>query len=217
MSRQHAQHVSPNVESFPVEIENWRTSSSQWRKNLRRLWCGKQLALRAVTATKESFAPYGQLITESMDGDLYNEVDDGVLDLSAGKPRLYFMKLEGGRPLLASNITCHKHVTQCLGALGTDKDFYLVVHVPGDLSFAGLKAFRIPPRHYVKLDRGTWHLGPMWTGEEDSMTFINLELTDTNDVDHTCVQFCDIFEKGVDGYTPPPITIPVYPADDFTD
>ena len=46
-----------------------------------------------------------------------------------------------------------------------------------------IKAFRIPPKTIVKLERGTWHAGPLITN--DSATeFYNLELSDTNQVDH---------------------------------
>lgn len=42
--------------------------------------------------------------------------------------------------------------------------------------------FRIPHGVFVKLERGTWHAGPLFDG--DGMDFYNLELADTNVVDH---------------------------------
>lgn len=42
--------------------------------------------------------------------------------------------------------------------------------------------FRIPAGTFIKLHQGTWHAGPLF--EEDSMAFYNLELSDTNVVDH---------------------------------
>jgi 2-polyprenyl-6-methoxyphenol hydroxylase-like FAD-dependent oxidoreductase/ureidoglycolate hydrolase len=191
MSRKHAMHIAFR-DTFEEEINNWNDPECEWRANLRRLWCsGKQLALRAVTATKENFAPYGQLISESLDGDVFDPLtSDASLDLSRGAPRLYLMKLTGGRPMRASQITRHRQVTQCLGALGTTEDFYLVVHEPGDhLGIKGLQAMRIPPRHFVKLHVGTWHVGPMWTGDDLDRTFMNLELADTNVTDHDTVEF----------------------------
>lgn len=198
ISRQHAMHVS-FPEKFEEEVTNWREASSAWRADLRRLWCpGSQLAIRATTATPESFAPYGQLIAESLDGDLYDPIKtDAALDLSQGTPRFYLMKLTGGRPMRADRITRHKKVTQCLGALGLSSDFYLVVHEATDnLTLAGLKAFRIPPCHFVKLRMGTWHVGPMWTGSDLDRTFMNLELTDTNEVDHDTVEFYNLLPGG---------------------
>ena len=46
-----------------------------------------------------------------------------------------------------------------------------------------LVAFRIPSNCFVKLHAGTWHAGPLFP-EPDNMSFYNLELADTNVVDH---------------------------------
>jgi ureidoglycolate lyase len=45
-----------------------------------------------------------------------------------------------------------------------------------------IKAFRVPGNMAVKLHRGTWHAGPSFA--EGEINFINLELADTNEVDH---------------------------------
>ena len=34
----------------------------------------------------------------------------------------------------------------------------------------------------IKLHRGTWHAGPFF--EDDEISFLNLELSDTNELDH---------------------------------
>jgi ureidoglycolate lyase len=48
-----------------------------------------------------------------------------------------------------------------------------------------IKAFRIPGDRAIMLYKGTWHAGPHFEGEPQS--FFNLELADTNVVDHdTC-------------------------------
>ena len=57
---------------------------------------------------------------------------------------------------------------------------------PDNPSRAGLRVFRVPPRHFVKLHAGTWHAGPLWT-HDASRTFVNLELADTNVTDHSSV------------------------------
>lgn len=41
-----------------------------------------------------------------------------------------------------------------------------------------VKVFKISGPKFVKLNRGTWHAGPLFT--PDSMDFYNLELTNTN-------------------------------------
>ena len=108
-------------------------------------------------------------------------------------------QLEVGLPLLVSQIICHKKVTQCLGVLGKEKDFYLVMHHPCDDGISptvgGLQAFRIPPRHFIKLHVGTWHVGPMWTGPDLDRTFNYLELADTNIVDLVTLQLTDVLRE----------------------
>jgi hypothetical protein len=48
-----------------------------------------------------------------------------------------------------------------------------------------ITAFQIPGDCFIKLAVGTWHAGPYF--EQDSLDFYNLELSDTNLVDHqTC-------------------------------
>lgn len=47
---------------------------------------------------------------------------------------------------------------------------------------------RIPPGKFIKLHQGTWHAGPLFDGE-DSMAFCNLELADTNVVDHNTFDY----------------------------
>ena len=216
MSQYHARHLTEDESQFATEMLQWRgeDDGAVWHAKLRQLW-SPRLALKAVTATRESFAPYGQLIGESLDGDLFDATTtDADLDLSQGTPRLYYMKLQGGRPLRVDRITRHKAVTQCLGALGTTEDFYLVVHRPDrPLSLAGLQAFCIPPRHFVKLHRGTWHVGPLWTGPDLDRTFVNLELADTNQVDHDTVEFSTLAGGlAATDQEKQPLVIPVMPA-----
>ena len=59
-----------------------------------------------------------------------------------------------------------------------------------------IKAFRIPGDVAIKLHRGSWHAGPFF--EDDEINFFNLELADTNEVDHqTCYldqEFGTVFE-----------------------
>jgi ureidoglycolate hydrolase len=45
-----------------------------------------------------------------------------------------------------------------------------------------IAAFVIPGAVAIKLHRGTWHAGPFF--EDEAIDFLNLELSDTNEVDH---------------------------------
>ena len=49
-----------------------------------------------------------------------------------------------------------------------------------------LRVFRVPPGHFLKMHAGCWHAGPLFPSSVDVMDFYNLELSDTNQVDHNC-------------------------------
>lgn len=170
----------------------------------------KVVKLRAVEATPESFASFGQVIGASPDGDEFGP-HDAQLDLSQGIPRFYIMRLQD-RPLEFSTITHHASVTQCLGSTG-GQDWYLGVAKPSIVDGAseqsgpeGRKLLQSPAGHYylppdpaevcvfrvsgskfLKLNKGTWHAGPLF--KADAVDFYNLELSNTNVVDHTTHYF----------------------------
>jgi len=84
-------------------------------------------------------------------------------------------------------ITYHKLVTQCLGGLSSEP-WYIAVAAPTGSVEAfpraeDIVAFRVPPGTFLKLREGTWHAGPLFSGPQH-MDFYNLELSDTNVVDH---------------------------------
>ncbi|KAJ0259729.1 Ureidoglycolate hydrolase [Hirschfeldia incana] len=166
-----------------------------------------EVNLIPIEATPESFADYGQVIEASSDGDRFGP-NDAQLDLSRGIPRFYIMRLEG-RTLGFSTITHHANVTQCLGSIGGHV-WYLGVAKPSliaDGERAGdnnvesgsgghlyspptveeVRVFKFSGPKFVKLNRGTWHAGPLFS--ESSMDFYNLELSNTNEVDHTTHSF----------------------------
>ena len=68
------------------------------------------------------------------------------------------------------------------------KDWLLGVAPPGEAEKPEpdeIQAFHIPGNCFIKLEVGTWHAGPYFT--HDLVNFYNLELSDTNVVDHqTC-------------------------------
>jgi ureidoglycolate hydrolase len=138
--------------------------------------------LRAEWIADEGFKPYGQLINPSHDGKAYDETD-AQLNLQNGIPRFYIMRLDKrGRKF--HKITRHGQCTQCLGSL-EGKDWLIAVAPPSEAKepdIEKIKAFRIPGNCFIKLEVGTWHAGPYF--EHDVVDFYNLELSDTNVVDH---------------------------------
>ncbi|MBW4625132.1 MAG: ureidoglycolate lyase [Brasilonema octagenarum HA4186-MV1] len=82
-------------------------------------------------------------------------------------------------------ITRHAQCTQCLGSL-EGKDWFIAVCPPNNNidkpSLEEIAAFRIPGNCFIKLEVGTWHAGPYF--EHEVVDFYNLELSDTNVVDH---------------------------------
>jgi len=142
-------------------------------------------SLPARWITPDSFRPYGQVIAASEDGKPFDQAD-AQLELSRGIPRFYIMRLhQRGRRF--TRITRHQQCTQCLGALG-GQPWLLAVAPPGDTSqpeLGAIAAFQIPGDCFIKLEVGTWHAGPYFV--QDWVDFYNLELSDTNLVDHdTC-------------------------------
>jgi len=151
--------------------------------------------LPAEWVTPENFQRYGQLILPSQDGKAY-DAEDAQLNLQNGTPRFYIMRLQRrGRKF--HTITRHIKCTQCLGSL-KGKDWLIAVAPPNnDVDtpvIEEMKAFRIPGNCFIKLEVGTWHAGPYF--EHEVVDFYNLELADTNVVDHFTHNFlkCDRLE-----------------------
>ncbi|XRB21051.1 ureidoglycolate lyase [Pseudoscourfieldia marina] len=146
------------------------------------------LHVTAITSKSEAaaFQPFGQVVWPEEDGTPYEvPLYDASLDLSAGQPRFYMMRIPP-RGLEMDRITYHADVTQCLASM-QDSTWHLVVAEPSDLSkpptAEQLHAFAFKGGCIVKLNKGTWHAGPLFDGE-DEIAFYNLELADTNTVDH---------------------------------
>lgn len=104
------------------------------------------------------------------------------------------------RPLEFSTITHHASVTQCLGSIGGHV-WYLGVAKPSLVECSDetrpenvvksrcghsyvppaveqVRVFKISGPKFLKLDRATWHAGPLFL--EKAMDFYNLELSNTN-------------------------------------
>lgn len=141
--------------------------------------------------SRAAFAPFGDLVEAIEDGVPYGP-DDARLDLSLGTPRFYIMRLDP-RPLLVRRITRHRHVTQTLASVG-GRPWMIAVAPPADLDDPAaepapesVRAFLVPGDAAIVLRRGTWHAGPYFDGP--SLSFFNLELSDTNEVDHHNAHF----------------------------
>ena len=148
-------------------------------------------SLPAIPITPETFAPFGQVITASADGTPFG-AKDAHLSLDRGIPRFYIMRLHH-RGQRFTTITRHMQCTQCLGSL-EGKPWMLGVAPPSSNSQPdqdSIQAFRIPGNCFIKLNIGTWHAGPYF--EAESVDFYNLELSDTNVVDHDTVNLKAVF------------------------
>src|ERR1700730_6551978 len=144
----------------------------------------RDLPVRSIT--RESFAPFGDLSPPTKDGVPFGS-DDAMLDVAGGIPRLYIMRLPR-RGLVVRQITRHRAVTQCLAAMG-GKSWLMAVAPPQEFerptaapALAGIVGLLAPGTVAVNLPRGTWHAGPFF--EDAEISFLNLELSDTNEVDH---------------------------------
>ena len=146
--------------------------------------------LQAEWITQENFRPYGQVISASEDGKSF-DAEDAQLNLQNGTPRFYIMRLhKRGRKF--NKITRHVQCTQCLGSL-EGKDWLIAVAPPNNETeqpaLEDIAAFRIPGNCFIKLEIGTWHAGPYF--EHEFVDFYNLELSDTNVVDHFTHSFLE--------------------------
>ena len=145
--------------------------------------------LQAQWVTPDNFQRYGQVIWASEDGKSY-DAEDAQLNLQNGTPRFYIMRLHHkGRKF--HKITRHVQCTQCLGSL-EGKDWLIAVAPPNEAQQPALEeisAFRIPGNCFIKLEMGTWHAGPYF--EHDFVDFYNLELSETNVVDHFTHNFLE--------------------------
>jgi ureidoglycolate hydrolase len=142
-------------------------------------------SLTALPITVEAFRPFGQVIFPQTDDQSFGP-EDAQLKLDAGVPRFYIMQLHQ-RGTRFQTITRHRACTQCLGAL-EGQSWLIAVAPPGPAAAPNpeeITAFQIPGNCFIKLEVGTWHAGPYF--EADTVNFYNLELSDTNVVDHdTC-------------------------------
>lgn len=140
----------------------------------------------AQAANADNICAYGTLLQALGDGVAFGGLD-AKLHLSPGVPRFYLMKLTR-RPMAVTRITRHLAVTQALASLN-GKRWYILLAPPDEPDnpdalpdVKRLQAFCITGSQALVLHRSTWHAGPYFV--EDEVDFVNLELSDTNVVDH---------------------------------
>lgn len=150
----------------------------------------RDILLDVTPATPEAIAPFGTLIEMTEDGEPFGP-RDAHLELGRGIPRFYVMKLHR-RDAVFTHITRHLAVTQCLASVGGRAWFIALAHADapddpqGTPDPATIRAFHIAGDQALALHRSTWHAGPFFVGA-DTQGFFNLELADTNIVDHHTV------------------------------
>lgn len=156
------------------------------------------LPLAIEPLTIDAFAPFGTVIPPTEDGVAFGP-HDAQLDLTGGTPRFYTMKIPG-RGLSVGKITRHRRVTQALASAG-GHEWMVAVAPPEGLdnpaaepALDAIRAFRVPGDTAIMLNAGTWHAGPLFSPEpgHEERSFFNLELADTNVVDH---HTCDLIER----------------------
>jgi hypothetical protein len=105
----------------------------------------KTLDLPILELTAERFAPYGSVIAPLEDGAPFG-VEDAPLDLGAGTPRFYIMRIPA-HGLTVTHIARHRRVTQTLASVGGHTWFLAVappralgvkLSIPHSLRVAGL-------------------------------------------------------------------------------
>ncbi|HEV7266631.1 MAG TPA: hypothetical protein VGN83_17160 [Falsiroseomonas sp.] len=140
-------------------------------------------------APAENIAPFGTLIEPGEDGTPFGP-GDAPLELGGGTQRLYITRLPD-RGLMVKSITRHSRVTQCLAAT-KGGEWFVCLGAPVDPDApekpdpTNIACFRIGGDVALALKRGTWQAGPYFVGPEQD--FLNLELADTNVVDHHTVR-----------------------------
>jgi len=124
--------------------------------------------VRAQLLTKESFAPFGQVLSR--------EPDVAEIGTRDGEELLLNILTYSHRGLRCDHLNAHHRATQALFPMG--RPTLLVVAPPGTLfdsraSLDTIAAFVVDGTAGVNLAYGTWHWGPYPLGDEVSL--INLQ------------------------------------------
>ena len=139
--------------------------------------------LTALSLDQCDFTRFGTAILPVDDMTPHSSCD-AELKSNGDNLRYYVMRLHRRAAVLGS-MTRHIQATQCLGSADA-QPWWLAVATAKlqseQLDHSTVQLVRVEPGEAVKLHQGTWHAGPFFLAT--TALFFNLELSDTNLVDH---------------------------------
>ena len=139
--------------------------------------------LTALSLDQCDFTRFGTAILPVDDMTPHSSCD-AELKFNGDNLRYYVMRLRRRAAVLGS-MTRHIQATQCLGSADA-QPWWLAVATAKlqseQLDHSTVQLVKVEPGEAVKLHQGTWHAGPFFLAT--TALFFNLELSDTNLVDH---------------------------------
>ena len=139
--------------------------------------------LTALSLDQCDFTRFGTAILPVDDMTPHSSCD-AELKFNGDNLRYYVMRLHQRAAVLGS-MTRHIQATQCLGSADA-QPWWLAVATAKlqseQLDHSTVQLVKVQPGEAVKLHQGTWHAGPFFLAT--TALFFNLELSDTNLVDH---------------------------------
>ena len=139
--------------------------------------------LTALSLDQCDFTRFGTAILPVDDMTPHSSCD-AELKFNGDNLRYYVMRLHRRAAVLGS-MTRHIQATQCLGSADA-QSWWLAVATAKlqseQLDHSTVQLVKVEPGEAVKLHQGTWHAGPFFLAT--TALFFNLELSDTNLVDH---------------------------------
>ena len=139
--------------------------------------------LTALSLDQCDFTRFGTAILPVDDMTPHSSCD-AELKFNGDNLRYYVMRLHRRAAVLGS-MTRHIQATQCLGSADA-QPWWLAVATAKlqseQLDHSTVQLVKVQPGEAVKLHQGTWHAGPFFLAT--TALFFNLELSDTNLVDH---------------------------------
>ena len=139
--------------------------------------------LTALSLDQCDFTRFGTAILPVDDMTPHSSCD-AELKFNGDNLRYYVMRLHRRAAVLGS-MTRHIQATQCLGSADA-QPWWLAVATAKlqseQLDQSTVQLVKVEPGEAVKLHQGTWHAGPFFLAT--TALFFNLELSDTNLVDH---------------------------------
>ena len=139
--------------------------------------------LTALRLNECNFEQFGTAILP-VDDMTPHSISDAELIFNGANLRYYVMRLRR-RPAMLGSMTRHIHATQCLSSADAQPWWLAVASAKlasEQLNHITVQLVNVQPGEAVKLHQGTWHAGPFFLAP--TALFFNLELSDTNLIDH---------------------------------